>query len=213
VAIVLALTLGLLVVLSALSLANFVSVARAHAAAQIDVKGSFAILGGSGDGRLLDGGTARLRLNVSVSNPSSRSLTFDTVIYKAWIEDGPREAGVNTSRPDVLVRDGTSSRWFYLAFSGSDTSSRASIPAQATGIAGLVLDLRMAPDPYLFRGVQNITNFAVSRGTPTASLAWSIFILTSLYIDGVPPPASFTAPLYLYDVPRIVLQYGVDYGR
>jgi len=213
VAVLLALTLGFLGALSALSLSNFISVARVHASAQVDAKGAFSVLGGSADGRLPDGGTARLRLNVSVSNPSPRSLTFDTVIYKAWIEDGPREAGLNTSRSDVLVRDGTSSRWFYLTFSGSNTSSQASVPAHGTGVVPLVLDLRMAPDPLLFRGVQNITNFAVSRGMSPSTQVWSIFILTSLNIDGVPPPASFTAPLYLYDVVRIVLQFGVDYGR
>jgi hypothetical protein len=77
----------------------------------------------------------------------------------------------------------------------------------------MVLDLRIAPDPFLFRGVQNITNFAVSRGIPPSALAWSIFILASLNIDGVPPPASNAAPLYLIAVVRIVLQFGVDYGR
>jgi len=207
------LTLGFLVVLSALSVSNFVSVARAHASAQVDVKGSFSVLGGSGNGRLLDSGTARLRLNVSVSNPSPRSLTFDTVIYKAWIEDGPREAGLNSSRSDVLVQDGTSSRWFFLAYSGSNTSSQASVPAQGTGTVPMVLDLRIAPDPFPFRGVQNITNFAVSRGIPQSGLAWSIFILTCLNIDGVPPPASNPSPLSLIVVVRIVLQFGVDYGR
>ena len=208
-----AVAIGILTVLSGLTVANFVSVARDHALAQVGANQSFAILGDAGAGRLLDGGTARLRVNVSVSNPSSRSLVFDTVIYKAWIEDRPREIGSNASRSDVLVEDGGSMRWFHKVFSGSNTSSRVAVPAYGVGVVPLVLDLRMVPDPLLFQGVQNITDFAISEGTSPTAIPWLIFILTSLYIDGVPQPESPTAPLYLLSVVRIVLQFGVDYGE
>ncbi|HYY48645.1 MAG TPA: hypothetical protein VFA17_08170 [Thermoplasmata archaeon] len=186
--------------------------AQAHALTQLDVKSSFAILGVSGDGKLPDSGTARLQLNVSVWNPSSRSLTFDTVVYKAYLQDLPREASVNTSRTDVRVSNGTASGWFYLAFSGSDTSSQVAVPAQGMGTVAIVLDLSTASYPDRFRGVQNITNFAVSRGQSPAAIPWSIFVLTSLDIDGVPPPGSLMAPVYQFNIPRIVLEFGVDYG-
>lgn len=200
-----------LLVLMALSVANFVSVARVHASASIEATASVGYIGLASNGTLRNNGTARAWINVTVVNPSPRALIFDTVIYKLWIEDLPHEAGLAVPRKDTPVINGTQVRWLFLAYAGSNTSSGVSVPAFGQGTVPLRLDLTGKVDPGAFVAVQNITGFAVSRGGSPTGVPWEVFILTSLWIVGVPPPMSPTAPLYLTDVARLVLGQGRDY--
>ena len=89
---------GLLLVFMGLSVANFVSVAQVHGSLGVEATSSVGYLGLASNGTLSDNGMARARINVTALNPSSRSLQFDTVIYKLWIEDLPREAGFAVGR-------------------------------------------------------------------------------------------------------------------
>lgn len=203
----------LLLVLMGLSVANYVSVAQVHASARVQATGSVGYLGLTSNGTLGANGTARAWINVTVANPTSRSLLYDTVIYKLWMEDLPREAGITVPRTDVPIQNGSIVRWIYLAFSGSNTSSGVSVPAFGVGTVPLVIDLTERIDPYTFAAVQNITGFAVLQGRSLTAIPLELFILTSLYIDGAPPPQSPTAALYLTDVVRIVLGQGTDYGK
>src|SRR5206468_544103 len=99
--------IGFLLVFMGLSVANFVSVAQVHGSAGVEATASVGYLRLASNGTLSDNGTARARINVTAVNPSSRSLQFDTVIYKLWIEDLPREAGFTVGRTDVPVQNGT----------------------------------------------------------------------------------------------------------
>jgi hypothetical protein len=209
---VLAGTLAVLLVLTGFSVREFVSVADAHARAALDAKMSVGLLGLASNGTLADNGRVRAWLNVTVQGPSSRALRFDTVIYKLWIEDLPREAGLPVVRTDVRVQNDSFSGWFYTAYSDSNTSSLVVVPAQHEGTVALVLDLTLPATPGAFLAVQNITDFAVARGTPASEVPWLLFVLTSLYIDGVPRPESPTAAPYQTDVARIILAQGVDHG-
>ena len=204
--------IGFLLVFMGLSVANFVSVAQVHGSLGVEATSSVGYLGLASNGTLSDNGTARARINVTAVNPSSRSLQFDTVIYKLWIEDLPREAGFTVGRTDVPIQNGTTTRWIYLAFSGSNTSSGVSVPAFGRATVPLVVDVTARLDPYTFAAVQNITGFAVSHGVSPTAIPSELFILTSLYIDGAPPPDSPTAALYLTDIVRIVIGQGTDYG-
>ena len=208
----LVLTLAVLLVLTGFAVANFVSVADAHARAGIGATVSVGFLGLAADGTLPDSGKVRAWVNVTVEGPNSRALLFDTVIYKLYAEDLPREAGIQVVRNDVQVQNGSKIGWFYPAYSDSNTSSQVVVPAQRAGTVFLVLDLTLQAMQGPFRAVQNITDFAVAHGTRASKVPWLLFILTSLWIDGVPRPTSSTASLYQTDVARIVLGQGVDYG-
>jgi len=205
-------TLVVLLVFMGLSVANYVSVAQVHGSARVEATASIGYIGLDSNGTLPRNGTARAWINVTVANPTSRSLQYDTVIYKIWMEDLPREAGFAVVRKDVPVQNGSVIRWLYLAYSGSNTSSGVSVPAFGAGTVPLVLDLTEGLDPYTFAAVQNITGFAVSQGRSLTTIPLELFILTSLFIDGAPQPQSPTAALYLTDVVRIVLGQGTDYG-
>ena len=204
--------LVVLLVFMGLSAANYVSVAQVHASTRVEATASIGYLGLASDGSLPRNGTARAWINVTVMNPSSRSLQYDTVIYKLWMEDLPREAGLIVGRKDLPVQNGSVIRWIYLAYGGSNTSSGVAVPAFGMGTVPLVLDLTEQIDPYTFAAVENITGFAVSQGRSLKTIPLELFILTSLYIDGAPPPQSPTAALYLTDVVRLVLGQGTDYG-
>jgi len=204
-------TVAVLVVFMGLSVANFVSVSQVHASASVEATASVGYFGLLSDGTLPNNGTARAWINVTVVNPGPKALVFDTVIYKLWIEDLPKEAGFPITRVDVPVAKGTGVRWLFTAYSGSNTSSAVIVPAFGKGTVPLRLDLTEQIDLRAFVAVQNITDFAVSKGISATAVPWELFILTSLWIDGVPQPMSPTAPLYLIDVGRLVLQQGTDF--
>jgi len=210
---VLAASVAVLVVFMGLSVANFVSVSQVHASASVEATSSVGYLGLASDGTLPNNGTARAWVNVTVLNPGPKALVFDTVIYKLWIEDLPHEAGFAVPRTDVPVpnANGTGGRWLFTAYSGSNTSSAVVVPAFGKGTVPLRLDLREQIDLRAFVAVQNITGFAVSKGASATAVPWELFILTSLWIDGVPQPTSPTAPIYQIAVGRLVLQQGTDF--
>ena len=200
-----------LVVFMGLSVANFVSVAHVHGSASVKATASVGYLGLAADGTLPNNGTARAWINVTVVNPGPRALVFDTVIYKLWIEDLPHEAGFAVPRKDVPVANGSGVRWLFDAYAGSNTSSGVTVPAFGEGTVPLRLDLTEPIDLRAFVAVQNITGFAVSKGGSATAIPWELFILTSLWIDGVPQPTSPTAPIYQIGVGRLVLQQGTDF--
>ena len=208
---VLAAAVACLVVFMGLAVANFVSVAQVHGSASVKATASVGYLGLASDGTLPNNGTARAWVNVTVVNPGPRALVFDTVIYKLWIEDLPHEAGFAVPRKDVPVANGTAVRWLFDAYSGSNTSSAVFVPAFGSGTVPLRLDLTEQIDLRAFVAVQNITDFAVSKGVSATAVPWELFILTSLWIDGVPQPTSPTAPIYQIAVGRLVLQQGTDF--
>ena len=212
-AVVLAASVAVLVVFTGLSVANFVSVSQVHASASVEATASVGYLGLASNGTLPNNGTARAWINVTVVNPGPRALVFDTVIYKLWIEDLPHEAGFAVFRKDVPVptANGTGLRWLFTAYAGSNTSSAVIVPAFGKGTVPLRLDLTEQIDLRAFVAVQNITGFAVSKGVSATAVPWELFILTSLWIDGVPQPTSPTAPIYQIAVGRLVLQQGADF--
>jgi len=65
---------GILLVFMGLSAANFVSVAQVHGSTGVEATASVGYLGLASNGTLSDNGTARAWINLTVVNPSSRSL-------------------------------------------------------------------------------------------------------------------------------------------
>jgi hypothetical protein len=212
---ILAAAVACLLVLMGLSVANWVAVSQVHASASIEARASVSYIGLASNGTLSTDSTVRAWINVTVFDPGPRALLFDTVIYKLWIEDLPREAGfaVRIGTDTCIVPcDVSPVRWLFEAYAGSNTSSGVSVPASGNATVPLRLDLTRTSNPAAFVAVQNITDFAVARGGSLASIPWEDFILASLWISGVPPPTSPTAPIYLIvNVSRIVLQWGIDY--
>ncbi len=202
--------LGTLVVASA---ADYVSLAQAHTLPSFAVVRRIEFVGTEGSGALAENGSVGFTLLLRVDNPSRRVLAFEQVAYKAWIEDGPMEAGLsNLGRTDDLLVNQTGTHWFYLAFLGSQELTGNRIPAGGNGSVSLAFTLAKSNDSVRFEAVRNITVYSVARGRSPSTIPWNVWVLVSLQIDGVPAPTSPTAADYLRQTTRVVLQEGLNLG-
>lgn len=209
--ILLAVVLVVLAVLTAASAAVYVAVAQAHTLPSMQALRQIDFLGLDASGNLTENGSVVYTLTVVVTNPSPRAITFEQLIYKAWIEDGPMEAGVTgLSRTDDVLANGTVTHYFSLAFIGPMGLPPQRVAPGANGSMMLSFNLTKASGGAEFEAVRNITAFGRHRGESLASIPWNTYTFVSFTIDGVPSPASSSAADYLRDDARVILQEGID---
>ncbi len=202
--------LVVVLVFSGLSVASYLSVVDVHTLTTLQATSQAGFLGLEPNGTLPDNGSVRLWINLTVSDPSAHPLVFDTVIYKAWIEDGPREAGVVLRPGDIAVVNGTTTQYFLPVFVGTQTTSRAPVPAGSEGRLHIVANLTSANEGT-FSALQNITEYAAATGHRPESIAWTTYVYAALDVTDMPNPGA-TANPYLTDLGRVVLEQGVDLG-
>lgn len=211
--VLLAVVVVVLAVLVVGSAAEYVSVAQAHALPSVRVSPQFDFRGLDAGGNLTENGSVVYNLTLTVTNPSPRGLTFEQLIYKAWIEDGPMEAGLTgLGRTDDVLANATGLHYFWLAFIGPTGLNPRRVPAGGNGTMSLTFTLSKSSDSAQFEAVRNITAFARARGEALSSIPWNVYVFLSLTIDGVPPPASSSAADYLRSNARVILQDGTDLG-
>ncbi len=203
---------GLVVVLvfSGLSVANYLSVVGVHTLTTLQAAAHEAFLGLEPNGTLPVSGVVRLWLNLTVSDPTAHPLVFDTVIYKAWIEDAPREAGIVPRPGDIAVANGSTTQYFLPVFVGTQTTSRAPVPAGSVGTLDIVANLTWT-SAGTFSSLQNITEYAAALGQPAGSIAWNVFVYAALDVADMPSPGDTSNP-YLTALGRVELEQGVDFG-
>ena len=205
---IIAVVLAVLVVASA---QVYIAVGEAHALPSFVAIHQFEFHGLDAGGDLTANGSVVFTLSLTFHNPSPRTLILDLVGYKAWIEDGPMEARLpGLDRTDNALVNGSVVEQFFMAFFGSVAVSPLTVPANGNGT--LTLTLSLAVDSPRFAAVQNITAFSVARGVSASAIPWNVWVLVSLAIEGVPPPASSSAADYLRDNARVSLQEGIDLG-
>lgn len=208
---ILAATLVLLALAGA-SISDYGSVAQAHALTTVTPQFSANVSGASPSGVLGDGDVLTGTLRITVTNPSPRVLDFDSVSYKAWIEDLPAEAGLaGLGRSDQVLVNETGTHLFFLAFSGSLNVPPSPVPAGGEATLPLVLNLTQSSDPTAFAAVQNITSYAAAVRGDAWGIPWTVWVQLALPIEGV-PPASLSAATYLFDVGRVVISGGTNLG-
>ncbi len=189
-----------LAVLIGASIANYVSVAQVHVDTSFYPTDSVAYAAS----------TVGFTLHLAVSNPSSRTLLFDTIGYKVWIEDLPVEAGVASHRSgEVPGPNGTT---YFPVFTGSIQVAPAPVPPGANATYLFTLNLTAGSDPYAFGAVSNITAYAQAHLGGPAAIPWIFWTSVTLDIDGVPPPAAYSPADYLLNLGRIALEGGQDLG-
>ncbi len=206
--VVVVIVLAFLIVASS---AEYVSVAQAHALASLSTSPAFAFQGLDASGNLTANGSVAYTLTITVSNPSSRVLRFQQLIYRAWIEDGPMEAGLQgLSRSDQVLTNATGTHYFFLAFIGPTGLDPQPVPAG--GQASLVLTFTLTRSSSLgdFDAVRNITAYARAHGVALSAIPWNVYTWVSLTIDGVPLPAATSSADYLRESAEVLLQTGLD---
>jgi hypothetical protein len=209
--ILLAVVLVVLAVLIAASAAEYVAVAQAHALPSMQALRQIDFQGLDAGGNLTENGSVVYTLTIVLTNPSPRVLTFEQLIYKAWIEDGPMEAGVSgLGRTDDVLANETGTHYFSLAFIGPVGLASQRVAPGANGSETLRFTLTKSSGGAEFEAVRNITAFARERGESLAAIPWNTYTFVSFTIDGVPPPASSSAADYLRDDARVILQEGID---
>ncbi len=210
------LVLIIAIVLAALVVASaqvYIAVGEAHALPSFVAIHQFEFHDLDAGGNLTANGSVVFTLSLTFHNPSPRTLILDLVGYKAWIEDGPMEARLpGLGRTDNALVNGSVVEQFFMALFGSAAVSPLTVPANGNGTLTLTRTLSRAVDSARFAAVQNITAFSVARGVSASAIPWNVWVLVSLAIDGVPPPASSSAADYLRDNARVSLQEGLDLG-
>ncbi len=206
--VVVVLVLTALIVASA---ANYASLAQAHALPSLAATASFRFTGLDATGNLSENGSVVFSLTATVTNPSSRVLRFEQLIYSAWIEDGPTEAGIpNLGRSDETLTNATGTHQFFLAFIGPVGLNPQPVPVGGNGSVVLTLTLTKAAGLAEFEAIQNITAYARAHGAAPSAIPWNVYTWVSLTIDGVPLPSSASSADYLRDNARVILQTGND---
>ncbi len=208
------LLLVVVIVLAALivaSAADYASLAQAHALPSMAATAAFRFTGLDAGGNLSENGSVVLSLAVTVTNPSPRGLRFEQLIYSAWIEDGPMEAGLpNLGRSDEPLTNATGTHEFFLAFIGPAGLNPQPVPAGANGTMALDFTLTKASNLGDFEAVRNITAYARAHGVALSASPWNVYVWVSLTIDGVPLPSSSSSADYLRANARVILQTGTD---
>lgn len=208
----LAVTLLILVLIVASSL-EYVSVGQAHALPTLKTSLQIGFQGLDSGGNLTENGSVVLTMAIAVTNPSPRSLFFEQLVYKAWIEDGPMEAGIaNLVRTDEVLTTTSGVRYFFLCLYGPHMLDPQPVLPRSNGTASVSVTLSKVTGGDRFEAVRNITAFARAHGIPLSGIPWNLHTLVSLTIDGVPAPASSSAAGYLRDSTRVILQEGLDLG-
>ncbi len=175
------------------SAVNYSGVTMAHVNTSLYVTSRVTLTGTNATGVLTDSGSVTVLLNLSVDNPSPRTLLFDSVSYKVWIED-----------PFVAAM-------YYLVFLSSLQASDKPIPPWSNTSLALSATLTRASDPSRFDNLQALQWEVVNRTGSAAGLGWTSYVLLSLPIVDV-PPAAVTAASYQFNVNRVILSWGADYG-
>ncbi len=192
---------GVTMVLLALVVASagvYTSVTQAHANSYFIPTSTFRFQGTDARAVLEANGSIRFGLTLNVTNPSPRTLDFQSIIAKAWIANASTPTG------------------FFLAFLPSfDVNTLPvpppPIPPSGTGSLRLNFTLSRAIDAMRFDTVQRIQN-AVANATGTAAgIKWNVFVLITLAVEGIPDPSA-TAGTYQLNLNRVILQEGVDLG-
>ncbi len=203
---------AVLLAFTAASIANYGSVAQAHALASVELGYQVRYLGTNATGAVGNNGTVAFTLMITVLNPSPRVLDFDSISYKVWIEDGPAEAGIpNLGRADQVLVNGSVNHLFYMALFGSLEVSPVPIPAGGQRTLPLPVNLSVGASSTEFAVVQNITAYAAAHGTALGAIPWVSWVQLGLPIEGVPSP-SLSAPTYEFEVGRVVISGGIDLG-
>lgn len=206
--VVVVIVLSILIVASA---EEYVSLAQAHALPSLAASAVFDFRGLDASGNLSENGSVDFALTVTVMNPSPRVLRFEQLIYSAWIEDGPMEAGLpGLSRSDETLANATGVHQFFLAFIGPVGLNPQPVPAGGNGTLALSFTLTKASGLADFEAVRNITAYARAHGVAPSAIPWNVYTWVSLTIDGVPMPSSSSSADYLRDNARVILQNGND---
>ena len=208
------LTAALLLVagLTVASAAEYSSVVVAKATVYVLARYSVEYAGLEPDGTLSAASSITVVANVTVENPSSRTIRLRLIAYTSWIEDGPAQAGLNESRrlSDDRLLGPAGERFFYRVFVEDSEIIPQPVPAGGNRSFRFTFALSRATDPTRFQVVDNITAYLVSSGDPAASASWNHYLLVQLTIDGVPPAESPGAATYLRELNRIDREVGVN---
>ena len=164
------------------------------------------------NGSLRPDGSLTLTLDVRVQNPSSRTLHLQLIAFSAWVEDGPAEAGLNSTRriADDLLLDANGSRYFYRIFGESTEVSVDPVPATGEVSYEFPFALSASLDPSRFGALRNITDYYASTTGSPASATWISWVRMDFLIDGVPAATSPTAAAYLREIGRIEREEGLN---
>lgn len=191
--------MALLAVLIGASLANYMAVAQAQVSTSLFPSYSTTFPAT---------GPVTFTLHLAVDNPSSRTLYFNTIGYKAWIEDLPAEAGFITGyRGDAAGPNGT---LFYPVFAGSVEVAPSPVPSGQNVTYLYTLNLTAGNNAAAYKVVANITAYAASHGLAATAIRWIFWTLVSLDISGVPAPTAYSAADYLLNLGRVALTGGED---
>lgn len=207
-------TFAVLLVLVGASIANYASVADAHARVALSLTSTAIFRGASANGLLPDNGTLVFTVYFHVDDPTSRSLSFFTIGYRVWAEDGPAEAHLSISRSpaDVAVTNSTGSHTYFRALDGSIQTPPYPIPAGTNTTVPYTLYLSRANDSTRFAAIQNITEYAVNVLGSSSRIVWNVWVIVNLDIAGIPSPASFSEAPYFAAISRVQFIEGIDFG-
>lgn len=175
------------------SAVDYTGVTMAHVNSSLFVDYQVRLSGTDAQGVLTDNGTITAWLNLSVDNPSPRLLYFLSVSYKVWAHDPASPAA-----------------YYLTLFSTQDVPPKP-VPAWSNTTLAVNQTLTRAKDPARFDAIQTLQRGLVNRTGSAAGLVWVAYALLSLPIDGV-PPAAVTAATYQFNVNRVILSWGADYG-
>ncbi len=166
------------------------------------------------NGSLRPDGSLTLTLDVRVQNPSTRTLHLQLLAFSTWVEDGPAEAGLNSTRriADDLLLDASGSRYFYRIFGESTEVSVDPVPATGEVSYEFRFALSASLDPSRFGALRNITDYYASTTGSPASATWISWVRMDFLIDGVPAATSPTAAAYLREIGRIEREEGLNLG-
>ncbi len=213
--ILVAVAFAILLVLAGASVASYGTVAAAHARVAVSFTYAAAFRGLSPTGLLLDKGTVQFTIDFHVDDPTTRSLSFFTIGYRIWAEDGPAEAhliSVSRTPPDQTVANATGSHLFYRPFDGSVQTPAYPIPAGTNTTVPFTLTLTRASDSVRFAAMQNITDYAVHVLGGTSHIVWNVWFILNLNIEGIPSPASLSQAPYFATISRVQFTEGTDFG-
>jgi hypothetical protein len=166
-------------------------------------------------GLLTNSSNVTFTIYLSVDDPSSRSLSFFTIGYRVWLEDGPAEAGLGgliRAPPDIVHTNATGAHKFFRAFDGSVQTDPYPVPARGNATFPFTLNLTRTTNAGRFAVVQNITEYAVNVLGGTSHIVWNVWVLVSLNIGGIPAPTSVSAAPYFASISRVEFSSGVDFG-
>lgn len=193
-----AVTAAVLVALIVASASEYTSVTQAHANVSFTTAYAVTYVGTDARGVLSENGSVNLAVNLTVDNPSARVLDFGSIGLKAWIGNATTPFG------------------FYPVFLTSfDASSfsvvPAPIPARSHGVLSLNFTLDRAADASLFEAFRSFQSGAANLTGTASDIPWTVFVLLTLGIEGIPPPL-LGAASYQLNLNRIILTWGEDLG-